>query len=157
MRQYRFCYFHLRWQSETVPVNASQKPCSIELPVLEDANAIQIAIMQIMRYIISGDLDSKKAGLLLYALQTASSNLRHASFEPLFKKDIILDPADAPNFVLDQFSSWTRQTLDDIQPEPEAVSLQAVSEEPRFDKKAFRQMVLRMLLDALPPAHHKVS
>jgi hypothetical protein len=155
MRQYRFCYFHRGWGSETVPLNSSQKPCSFSLPVLEDATAIQIAVMQVMRYIISGDLDSKKAGLLLYALQTASSNLRSIR-RPLIGESI-LDPADAENFVLGEFNRWTRQIPDDVQAEPETVSLEGVAEEPTFDKKAFRQMVFRMLLEVLPPAQHKIS
>ena len=55
------------------------------LPVLEDANSIQIALMQVMRLILSGQLDPKTASLLLYALQTASSNLGRTNFEPVIK------------------------------------------------------------------------
>jgi hypothetical protein len=47
--------------------------------------------MQIMRLIIAGQIDGKNAGLLLYALQTASSNLARTSFEP-YMHNIVLDP-----------------------------------------------------------------
>ena len=50
--------------------------------------------MQIMRLIITGQVDAKTAGLLLYALQTASSNLARTSFEP-DRHDVILSPATA--------------------------------------------------------------
>jgi hypothetical protein len=62
------------------------------LPVLEDANSIQVALMQIMRLLVSGQIEGKTAGLLLYALQTASANLRHTTFEP-FMQSMVLDPS----------------------------------------------------------------
>lgn len=49
----------------------------LELPLLEDANAIQVAIQEIMQAILDRRIDSKRAGLLLYSLQLASSNIRN--------------------------------------------------------------------------------
>jgi hypothetical protein len=46
--------------------------------------------MQIMRLIVAGQIDGKTAGLLLYALQTASSNLPRTSFAPDVN-DVVLD------------------------------------------------------------------
>src|ERR1700722_1508540 len=48
---------------------------TFELPLPEDRTAIQLAIGEIMLRIAGGNLDSKRAGLLLYALQIASLNL----------------------------------------------------------------------------------
>jgi hypothetical protein len=48
---------------------------TFDLPLPEDRSAIQLAIGEIMLRIASGNLDSKRAGLLLYALQIASLNL----------------------------------------------------------------------------------
>ena len=48
--------------------------------------------MQIRRLILSGQIDPKTAGLLLYALQTASSNLRRVDFEPVIKIRAVIDP-----------------------------------------------------------------
>jgi hypothetical protein len=39
----------------------------------------------------SGQMDTKIAGLMLYALQPASVNLRHTRFEPLDLKDVVID------------------------------------------------------------------
>ncbi len=95
LRRNKFCYFHKRHHEERLQLNADRaqrrRNVTIELPVLEDANAIQISLMQIMRLVVTGQIDSKSAGLLLYALQTASTNLARTSFEP-FMKHIILDP-----------------------------------------------------------------
>ena len=54
---------------------AEAQVAALELPPLEDANSIQIALMQVIDAILHNRLDSKRAGLVLYALQTASSNL----------------------------------------------------------------------------------
>jgi len=70
----RLCYFHSRVRRARAPK---------ELPLLEDANAIQLALMQTMRAILDKSVDQKSAGLLLYALQTAALNSRRVDFEPL--------------------------------------------------------------------------
>ena len=74
---------------------AGAKPESLirQFPVLEDANSIQVGLMHVMRLLVSGEMDSKTAGLLLYALQTASFNLRRTNFEPSFKHDVVIDPS----------------------------------------------------------------
>jgi len=54
----------------------------LTLPLLEDANAIQLTIQEIMQAILDRRIDSKRAGLLLYSLQLASSNVRNLSSRP---------------------------------------------------------------------------
>ncbi len=96
LRRNRFCFFHKRFQDERIKLVADRKRASATfvLPVLEDANSIQIALMQVMRLLVSQQIESKTASLLLYALQTASSNLRMTDFKP-YHHDVILDPRDA--------------------------------------------------------------
>jgi hypothetical protein len=45
------------------------------LPVLHDATSIQGAITLICEHLLQGRIDSKKAGILLYACQVAASNV----------------------------------------------------------------------------------
>jgi hypothetical protein len=52
------------------------------LPSLEDANSIQVALAEMFRLLATQQIDHKSAALMLYALQTASANLRMTSFEP---------------------------------------------------------------------------
>ena len=52
-----------------------------QLPLLEDANSIQIAIGDTLNALLAGQIDHKTAGLLLYGLQTAATNVRHTDFE----------------------------------------------------------------------------
>lgn len=100
LRRNRFCYFHKRHHDERIRLNgdrqknarARRRSIAIDLPVFEDANSVQVTLMQITRLLIAGDIDTKTAGLILYALQTASSNLSRTRFEPNMR-DVILDPA----------------------------------------------------------------
>jgi hypothetical protein len=108
LRRNRFCYFHKRHHAERIEFNIDRakndratngrlndarrrRKAAIDLPVLEDANSIQVSLMQIIRLLVAGDIDGKTAGLLLYALQTASANLHSTRFNPLMH-DVILDP-----------------------------------------------------------------
>jgi hypothetical protein len=95
LRRNRFCYFHKRYQDERIQLHTDRarrsRNVTIALPVLEDAESIQVTLMQVMRLIVAGQIDGKTAGLLLYALQTASANLPRVRFEP-YLHDVVLDP-----------------------------------------------------------------
>ena len=73
MKGHELCYAHQRMQSA--------KPEKFDLPPLEDANAIQLGLMQVARGLMDGQMDRKTASLMLYCLQIASSNVAHTDFE----------------------------------------------------------------------------
>lgn len=52
-------------------------PSTVDLPTLEDAGSVQLAISRLVLAIANGQLDPKLAGPLLYGLQLASHNLRN--------------------------------------------------------------------------------
>ena len=90
MRGYRYCYAH-----ERMLQTQSQK---LELPAQEDANGIQMAIMRVQKALIDDEISEKKAALLLYSLQMASSNLKHTSFTSKDKEvvtEMRVSPASA--------------------------------------------------------------
>jgi hypothetical protein len=132
LRRNRFCYFHKRHHDERVALHLDQlkngrvkdarrrRRITIDLPVLEDANSIQVSIMQIMRLIIAGQLDGKTAGLLLYALQTASSNLPRTRFEPVLAHDVVLDPRTVDETPLGMHV-WEDEDFDDEEDDEEEV------------------------------------
>jgi hypothetical protein len=72
MKGYRYCYAHERM--------AAARAEKLELPPLEDANAIQMAVMLVQRALIDDEITEKKAGLLLYSLQIAASNVDKTTF-----------------------------------------------------------------------------
>src|SRR5881296_2097857 len=95
LKDHRFCYFHQQWHERKLIINsarARKARATFSLPVLEDANAIQLSVMQIMQLLLEGQIEQKTAGLLFYGLQIASSNLKHTNFEPETKNEIVIDP-----------------------------------------------------------------
>lgn len=86
MRHHRFCYNHKRQHEQHLALNADQARTSrnlpFTLPVLGDANSIQVSITQILRLLAAGQIERKTASLMLYAMQIATTNL-HATLEKL--------------------------------------------------------------------------
>ncbi len=115
LKRNHFCYFHKRWNEARIVLNANRARrgrAVLDLPVLEDANSIQVSLMQIMRLILSGQIDPKTAGLLLYALQTASSNLKRINFEPVHKTCVVIDPKTVDQTALGE-DPWSTEDFED--------------------------------------------
>src|SRR5438270_1738317 len=55
---------------------------ALQLPSFDDAAAIQVALSNITRAIISGHIATKRGALVLYALQIAAMNLKTAKMRP---------------------------------------------------------------------------
>jgi hypothetical protein len=115
LKRNHFCYFHKRWHETRIVLNANRARrgrAALDLPVLEDANSIQVSLMQVMRLILSGQVDPKTAGLLLYALQTASSNLKRIDFEPVVKTCVVIDPKTVDQTPLGE-DPWNREDFEE--------------------------------------------
>jgi hypothetical protein len=82
LRRRRRCYFHeeVRIDREKTAADAFAQR-TFRVPVLEDANAVQVALMRVIEMLGYGRMQPKVAGLILYALQTASYNLCNTQFE----------------------------------------------------------------------------
>ena len=129
LRRNRFCFFHKRFHDERIRLaadRARRTPATFTLPVLEDANSIQIALMEVMRGLVAHQIEPKTASLLLYALQTASGNLRHTLFAP-DEHDIILDPRDAAITPLN-YRAWEDEEFEDEEEDDEEEGEQESSE-----------------------------
>lgn len=83
LRGTSYCYWHhsaarrerLR---ETIggPIDADANT-GITVPLLEDGNAIQISIQEVIHALLDRRIDTKRASLILYALQLAHSNSKN--------------------------------------------------------------------------------
>ena len=139
LRRNRFCYFHKLHHEETIELNTDRarrkRNVTIELPVLEDANSIQVTLMQIMRLIITGQIDGKNAGLLLYALQTASTNLHRTNFAP-YLYEMVLDPKTVSQTPIGA-RIWEASDFssDNEEDDDEAMRIQAFEEAQRKARK----------------------
>ena len=77
LRNHSFCYYHSSLRAHQRRASSAElREQPIQLPPLEDAHAIQFALMEIGRAILEDRISDKKAGLLLYLLQTATINLK---------------------------------------------------------------------------------
>jgi len=79
LRQEEFCYYHHTTRRPVEnPRRRRSRQSQFDLPLPEDRTAIQSSIGEVLRRIASNEIDSKRAGLLLYGLQIASINLPRA-------------------------------------------------------------------------------
>jgi hypothetical protein len=79
MRGKRYCYSHQRKHEQGARKIAELARQSwFESMPLNDAKSVHRALRQVMVRLLSGQVDHKRAGQILYKLQTASMNLRDA-------------------------------------------------------------------------------
>ena len=80
-----YCYFHLRTLGRRIRMareRARREPHLLVLPLLEDMNAVQVALQQVMDALASGQIEENRGQLLLYGLRQASINLRSLTAAP---------------------------------------------------------------------------
>lgn len=132
LRRRRLCFFHQRVQDMRVRVISNESTQGRCIPVLEDANGVQVALMQVMEQLTWGRIDHKTAGLMLYALQTASINLRNTRLEVRDPTDVVIDRdtvrltcLGGPQWVEEDFDTEDEEEQDqaeDSQAEPVAAA-----------------------------------
>jgi hypothetical protein len=87
MKGYAYCYAHERM--------LQARPRKLALPPVEDANGIQLAIMMVQKALIDDEISEKKAGLLLYSLQIAASNVKNTTFSD-HQKEVVTEMPEEP-------------------------------------------------------------
>jgi hypothetical protein len=94
LREETFCYYHSESRPERVKVAGEGGGAGGEIlfPVLEDAHSVQVVVRQVAMLVLEGKIDNKKAGLVLYALQIASSNLKRMEEEKPRPVQVVVDP-----------------------------------------------------------------
>jgi hypothetical protein len=83
LRDEKYCHYHMQCHQKNRDINMNlHERGTITLPTLEDANSIQVGLAEVMRLLVTNQIDHRTAALLLHALRTASVNIKHTSFEP---------------------------------------------------------------------------
>jgi hypothetical protein len=72
LRQDKVCYAHARM--------LAVRPRRLNLPPLEDANAVMLWLMEVSRALLEGEITERTAGLLFYGLQMAMATARWTTF-----------------------------------------------------------------------------
>ncbi len=92
------CFYHDRNRPEPVELYLDgERYCDsqIVLPVFEDAHSIQTVIRQVVQLMLTRRIARKDAGLLLYALQIASGNLKMMQAEKAKPTQVVVEPEKA--------------------------------------------------------------
>ena len=86
MKQHIYCFAHMQM--------AEARELILRLPPPEDANAIQIGIMRIQKSLIEGTISTKIAGLLLYSMQLALTNVGQTTFGKAKDEEMVRETVD---------------------------------------------------------------
>jgi len=91
LRETKYCYYHVRYHWPELNALENNGELRQSLPTLEDANSIQAALAKVVERLVLLEIDHKQAALILYALQTASMNLKRTSLEPKLPTQVVID------------------------------------------------------------------
>jgi len=86
MKQHIYCFAHRQM--------AQARELMLMLPVVEDANAIQVGLMRIQKALIEDTISMKKAGLLLYSMQLAMTNVGQTTFGQAKDEEMVRETVD---------------------------------------------------------------
>lgn len=102
-----FCYYHIRYHWPELNALPNTFELRKTLPTLEDANSIQMSLANVMERLLMEEIDHKTAALMLYALQTASMNLKRTSLEPDLPTQVVIDRASVATRPIGA-TAWSR-------------------------------------------------
>jgi hypothetical protein len=86
MKQHIYCFAHRQM--------AEARTLMLMLPAPEDANAIQVGLMRIQKALIEDTISTKKAGLLLYSMQLALTNVGQTTFGQAKDEEMVRETVD---------------------------------------------------------------
>ncbi len=86
MKRHIYCFAHMQM--------AEARDLMLRLPPPEDANAIQIGLMRIQKAVIEDTISMKKAGLLLYSMQLALTNVGQTTFGKAKDEEMVRETVD---------------------------------------------------------------
>jgi hypothetical protein len=90
VRKGKLCYAHTLMEEK--------RPLELNLPPLEDANAVMLWLMDVLRGLAEGRTSEKTAGIMLYGLQLAMVNARFTTFRDVnFEEMVRKAPRDRRN------------------------------------------------------------
>ncbi len=107
LRESDFCYYHVRYHWNALDAIENKSEWRQSVPTLEDADSIQVSLAQVMERLVMQEIDLKTAALMLYALQTASMNLKRTTLEPELPTQVVIDRQSVARRPLGA-SAWSR-------------------------------------------------
>lgn len=145
LKEHDFCYYHQQCRTITFNYRGTYRDfteAEIHLPVFEDVHSIQFTLRQVTELIMRHKIDTREAGLILYALQIASSNLKRLEREEPKPEDVVTDtqiehavetPEEAKRIFdlqsdeIDRIYSCADESAESSQPGPDCSDREATS------------------------------
>jgi len=94
MRNHIYCYAHRQMMEA--------RALALRLPAAEDANSIQMGLMRIQKALIDDTISTKKAGLLLYSMQLAMTNVGQTTFGKAADDDLVTDTVEEKDAIQEE-------------------------------------------------------
>jgi hypothetical protein len=116
MKQHIYCFAHRQM--------AEARTLLLLLPPPEDANAIQVGLMKIQKALIEDTISTKKAGLLLYSMQLALTNVGQTTFGKAKDEEMVRDTVDEEDAISEEARSNQRSEKNKINTKAEHLSRQ---------------------------------
>ena len=86
MKEHIYCFAHMQM--------AAARELMLRLPPPEDPNAIQVGLMRIQKAVTEDTISMKKAGLLLYSMQLALTNVGRTTFGKAKDEEMVRETVD---------------------------------------------------------------
>jgi hypothetical protein len=94
MRNHIYCYAHRQMMEA--------RALGLQLPAAEDANSIQVGLMRIQKALIDDTISTKKAGLLLYSMQLAMTNVGQTTFGKAADDDLVTETVEEQDAIQEE-------------------------------------------------------
>jgi hypothetical protein len=109
MKQHIYCFAHRQM--------AEARTLMLMLPAPEDANAIQVGLMRIQKAVIEDTISMKKAGLLLYSMQLALTNVGQTTFGQAKDEEMVRETMDEEEAFSQTQGTFTTEGTEDTEEE----------------------------------------
>jgi hypothetical protein len=109
MKQHIYCFAHRQM--------AEARTLMLMLPAPEDANAIQVGLMRIQKALIEDTISTKKAGLLLYSMQLALTNVGQTTFGQAKDEEMVTETVDEEEAFSQTQGTFTTEGTEDTEEE----------------------------------------
>ena len=98
LRDKKYCHYHQVCGPPQIDISNAidLNPVYFDLPLLDDATSIQGAITQVCERLLQKRIETKRAGILLYALQVAASNLGRLNGDRIHQQNDLKIPPPVP-------------------------------------------------------------
>jgi len=107
MKQHIYCFAHMQM--------AEARTLMLMLPPPEDANAIHVGLMRLQKALIEDTISTKKAGLLLYSMQLALTNVGQTTFGQAKDEEMVRETVDEEEAFSENRKPLTTEDTEDTE------------------------------------------